>query len=47
MYNITKIAASFSASGITITPKLPIAGPLITPKRSLNLEDYKKRRGLI
>ncbi|XP_064623065.1 RNA polymerase-associated protein RTF1 homolog isoform X2 [Lineus longissimus] len=36
-----------AASGITMMPKLATHGPLVTPKRSLNLEAYKKRRGLI
>ncbi|KAF0307329.1 hypothetical protein FJT64_021292 [Amphibalanus amphitrite] len=31
----------------SVTPKLPRQLDSITPRRSLNLEDYKKKRGLI
>jgi len=31
----------------SVTPKLPRATESVAPRRSLNLEDYKKKRGLI
>lgn len=37
---------SFAAQPVVVTPK-PVPGLKEAPRRSLNLEDYKKKRGLI